>query len=91
MEFIKSCWYWAALPVRFFLYGCAFIFGHPLVFLPLTAVGTAAAFWDHRLQLAGLGCAVVGLLLMWISENPGSTNSAWPARSPFAPPLSIET
>ncbi len=90
MSLIKSAWYWCALPVRFFMYFCSFIFGHPLIFTALFTASTAAALWTGKLQLASLCIAMVGLLLMWVAENPGNTNSAWPARSPFAPPLPVE-
>jgi len=90
MSMLKTLWHWCGLPMRLSLYFCAFIFGHPLIFTPLVALGTAAAFWDHRGQLGGAGVMVLGLLLMWVAETMGGTNSAWPARSPFAPALPTE-
>ena len=90
MLLLKTAWYWCALPVRLLLYFCSYIFGHPLVSSAVFALGTAAAFWDHRVQLASACIGILGLLLMWVAENPGSSNTAWPARSPFAPPLPTE-
>ncbi len=90
MSQLKTLWYWCGLPLRLALYFCAFIFGHPMIFTPLVALGTAAAFWDRQIQLGGLGIMVLGLLVMWLAETLGSENPAWPARSPFAQPEPAE-
>ena len=91
MSLLKTLWHWCGLPLRLSLYFCAFIFGHPLIFTPVVAALTAAAFWDHRAQAGGVGVMVLGLLLMWLAETMGGVNTAWPARSPFAAALPVES
>ncbi len=91
MSLLKTLWHWCGLPLRLSLYFCAFIFGHPLIFTPLVVLGMAAAFWDGQMQLGGLLVMVLGLLLMWVAETTGGINTAWPARSPFAPALPVES
>ena len=91
MLLVKTLWHWCGLPLRLAMYLCAFIFGHPMIFTPLVAAGTAALFWKHEIQLGGMGVMVLGLLVMWVAETMGGENNAWPARSPFAPPMPIET
>ena len=89
MLMIKTAWYWCGLPIRLMMYCCGFIFGHPIVAIALFSGATALAFWGQRPQLAVGSIAVVGLLLMWMAETQDGINTAWPARSPFAPPLPV--
>ncbi len=91
MSLLKTLWHWCGLPLRLAMYLCAFIFGHPAIFTPVVALATAAAFWKHEIQFGGAGVMVLGLLLMWMAETMGAENTAWPARSPFAPPMPLET
>lgn len=83
MQAWKTFTFAVMLPVRMMLWACGFIFGNPypstLVFL---AAG-AAAFYQHRPNLGGLGVAMVGLLLMWISENDSAKRAARVVKNPF--------
>ena len=89
MSTLKTAWYWCGLPVRMLMYGCSFVFGHPMAAMVLFAGAAALAFWGQRPQLAVGAIAIMGLLLMWVAETKGGINTAWPARSPFAPPLPV--
>ncbi len=82
--------YWISLPLRIFLWGCSGIFGHPVISIILTLAIGGVATWFRLWSLVGGASAILGLLLMWVAEFPGSLNTAWPARSPFAEPLPKE-
>ena len=83
MEAWKTCSFAVMTPVRIFLWLCGFIVGHPLIFMVLFAGGGAAAFYDHRANLGGACAAMVGLLLMWVSENDRAKIRGRVAKNPF--------
>ena len=90
LELWRSFSFWSMLPLRVFLWSCSFMFGHPLSFLAGFVVVGALASVGGLWSLLGGCAAMVGLLLMWIAEFPGTLNTAWPARSPLLPALPKE-
>ncbi len=82
--------HWSAMPLRIFMWGCSYVFGHPMTATVLFLAVGGLAVWQRQWSAVAGCCAMLGLLLMWIAEFPGALNTAWPVRSPFAEPLPKE-